>query len=219
MRIDVTLAHRDVDAELAKLYWRLRTPGDAMHGLPTIHGPVPGMLLHVREHAGELCVYLEDVQAGAMAGCTVFHRPFEPEARRLKFLRSPHSRYGSAYQRRGLATAVYTWALQSGLCLLSGPRQSPAAHRLWLSLGQTHRLLVAQLNDRQLRHPGSVEPAAFERLDTRLLLLGSGWTPERFARRADFASAPEGAAQPCWRESARFHSCDGAARIGEPAGP
>lgn len=190
MRIDVNLAHRDIDAELAKLYWRLRTPGDVMHGLPTLPSPVPGMLFHTREHSGEFSVYVEDARGEALAGCTVFNRPFEPETRALRFLHSPHSRYGSAYQRRGLASAVYSWTLQSGLCLLSGPRQSPAAYRLWLSLGRAHPLLVAQLSDKQLSHSGSDEPAASERLDTRLLLLGSGWTPERFASQAGFTSVP-----------------------------
>ena len=190
MRIDVTLAHRDVDAELAKMYRRLRTPGDALHGLPTVPCPVPGVVQYVREHDGELYVYVEDVQGAALAGCTVFNRPSEPDTRTLKFLRSPHSRYGSTYQRRGLGSAVYSWALQSGLCLLSGPRQSPAAHGLWQSLGRAHRLLVAQVDNKQLRHADSVGPAEFERLDTRLLLLGSGWTLERFASHAGFAWAP-----------------------------
>lgn len=191
MRVDVTLAHRDVEAELNRLYLRLQTPGDALYGLPTIECQVSGFMLHLREHAGDLYVYVEDVQGRALAGSTVFNRSLEPEIRTLKFLRSPHSRYGPAYQRRGLATAVYSWALKSGLCLLSGPRQSPAAHCLWLSLGFAHWLLVAQLNDRQLKQRACIEPAAFERLDTRLLLLGAGWTPERFASHAKFASALE----------------------------
>ena len=108
--------------------------------------------------------------------------------RALRFLHSPHSRCGSTYQRRGLASAVYSWTLQSGLYLLSCPRQSPAAYRLWLSLGRAYPLLVAQLNDKQLSCSDSGEPVASERLDTRLLLLGSGWTPERFARQAGFTS-------------------------------
>lgn len=192
MRLDVTLAHRDIYAELAKLYRRLRTPGDLMHGLPTIPSPVPGMLFHAREHSGEFSVYVEDVQGEVLAGCTVFNRPFEPEIRPLRFLHSPHSRYGPTYQRRGLASAVYSWMLQSGLCLLSGPRQSPAAYRLWLSLGRAYPLLVTQLTDRQLSCCDSGGPVACERLDTRLLLLGSGWTPERFARQAGFTSVPGG---------------------------
>ncbi len=189
MRIDVDFSHRDLDAELARLHGRMQTPGDALHGLPVIPCALPGMLLHYREMAGECWVYVEDVQRQVLAGCVAFNRAVELDAATRPCMRSPHSRFGAGYQRQGLASAVYGWALHSGLCLLSGPRQSEGAHCLWLSLGRSHPLLLAHLDDRQLGQIQSVNAAAFERLNTRLLLLGSGWNPQRLADCANFSLA------------------------------
>lgn len=183
MRIDVTLAHRDLDGELARLQARMRTPGDALHGLQKIPATLPGFVFRYREVAGEFYLYVEDAADGTLAGCTVFNRAFEVERRAQCCLRSPHSRYGTGYQRRGLASAVYTWALQAGLCLVSGPRQSLGAHRLWRSLGEAHELLFVQITDRKLECLGTQVPeAAFHAFDTRMVLLGAGWDPERFAK-------------------------------------
>lgn len=183
MRIDVALDHRDLDAELARLHARMQTPGDALHGMAAIPAPLPGMALRYREVDGEFYVYVEDIARGALAGCTVFNREPDVGRRAGRYLRSPHSRYAPGYQRRGLATAVYTWALQAGLCLVSGPRQSVGAHRLWQSLATAHELLFVRLGDDALaclpQAPASPE---LERLDTRMLLLGAGWDSARFAR-------------------------------------
>jgi len=183
MRIDVALEHRDIDAELARLHERMHTRGDALHGLPALATPLPGMAFRYREVDGEFYVYVEDTARRALAGCTVFNRARDVHRKAARFLRSPHSRYASGYQRRGLATAVYTWALGAGLCLVSGPRQSPGAHRLWQTLAARHELLFVRLGSDALQLlPGAPEGPEREDLDTRMLLLGAGWNGERFAR-------------------------------------
>ena len=176
MRIDVSLAHRDLHAELAVLHARMQRPGDVLHGLPTIAGPWHDLVLRYRETDGEFHVYVEDRARGQLAGCTVFNRVFELDRDIGRHLRSPHSRYAQDYQRRGLATAVYRWALAAGLCLLSGPRQSPGAHALWQALGRSHDLTYARICDKTLRvGPPADENRALQDYETRLLLLGSGW--------------------------------------------
>jgi len=188
MRIDVALTHRDVDAELARLHERMNSPGDALHGMTTIPTALPGLVFRYREVAGEFYLYVEDTARGALAGCTVFNRAFEVERRAERYLRSPHTRIASAYQRRGIGTAVYEWALQAGLCLVSGPRQSVGAHRLWQALGTRHELVFVRLRDKKLEFLGPDRPPGWkEAYKTRMLLLGAGWELERFARVAQCA--------------------------------
>lgn len=192
MRIDVSLEHRDLGAELATLHARMHTPGDPLHGLPTVPSGLPGFRLRYRETDGEFHLYVEDAARNLLAGCTVFQHVFEVDRRAARYVRSPHSRYAAGYRQRGLATAVYRWALEAGLCLLSGPRQSPGAHRLWRALARTHGLAFVRLHERRLEMLGSlVERSAFEAFDTRMLLLGSGWDLQRFAAATRSSRLPE----------------------------
>jgi hypothetical protein len=182
MRIDVSLHHRDIEHELASLHARMQRPGDVLHGMPVVALVLPGLALKFREADGEFYVYVEDASNGALAGCTVFGRLLEVDGAAGRHVRSPHSRYADRYQRRGLASAVYRWALQAGLCLVTGPRQSPAAHRLWLSLAGSHELAWVRVQDRRLCiAPPPPDRSTFEDFNTRMLLLGDGWSPDRFA--------------------------------------
>lgn len=191
MRIDVALDHRDIDAELAGLYARMQRPADVLHGLPALATPLPGLVFRYREADGEFYIYVEDPSRGRLAGCTVFNRVFEVEQQVARHLRSPHSRYAQGYRRRGVATAVYQWALDSGMCLVSGPRQSVGAFRLWVSLAGRHELLVVHARDKRLRVVQErLDRSAFEAFDTRMLLLGAGWTAASFAAAAHREEAP-----------------------------
>lgn len=190
MRIDVALEHRDLESELATLHARMQRPADALHGLPAIATSLPDLAFRYREADGEFYIYVEDRACGTLAGCTVFNRVFEVERHAARCVRSPHSRYAPAYRGRGIASAVYRWALDAGMCLVTGPRQSPGAFRLWMALARTHELAFVQARDGQMRWLGpQVERAAFDAFDTRMLLLGAGWTGERFTR-ATAARAP-----------------------------
>lgn len=185
MRIDVSLEHRDLEAELAGLHDRMRRPGDVLHGLPAIPAPLPDLVFRYRETDGDFYIYVEDSAHHVLAGCTVFSRVAEVDRSVGRSLRSPHSRYAAGYRRRGIASAVYRWALASGLCLISGPRQSPAAHRLWMALARTHELAYVRMQGKRLQVMGAqVEESALEDLDTRMVLLGAGWTLRRFGKLA-----------------------------------
>jgi hypothetical protein len=177
MRVDVSLDHRDLDAELAALHARIRERGDALRPLPTASARMPGLVFRCRETHGEFHVYVEDPARDVLAACTVFQRVVELERHAARCLRSPHSRVASGYRERGVARAIYRWALDAGLCLLSGPRQSPAACRLWLSLARTNELAYVRARAGGLQRLDPVaHPERLADLDSRMLLLGAGWS-------------------------------------------
>lgn len=181
MRIDVTLAHRDIDDELRTLYNRMRCPGDVLCGLPVFATACPRFAFRYREANGEFHVYVEDTFQNQLAGCTIFARVPEISRTADRFVRSPHSRYASAYRRMGIGSAVYRWALDAGMCLISGPRQSIGAHSLWLSLAQSHELLFAHVQEKKLECLRQIDSTLFGQLDFRMVLLGAGWDQSRFA--------------------------------------
>lgn len=180
LRIDVDLRPEDLETELDNLYRRLRTPGDPMFGSATVPTRLPGLVFRTREADGEYYVYVEDVVRGRLAGYTVFNRLIELNRRADRHLRAPHSRYSPDYQRRGIATAVYEWGLGSGLCLISGARQSTGAHGLWRALARRHPLVYVDVRDKALHCLGAeIEDAVLDELHTRMVMLGDGWTLQR----------------------------------------
>jgi len=195
MRIDVQVPTANVEAELERIESRLEAAGRPLRSMTTLDLWMPGLVFRHREADGEHFVYAEDAATGRLAGCTVFNRLVELDRRADRVLRSPHSKYGRRYQRRGIASAVYRWALGQGICLLSGPRQSPGAHALWHSLAKAHPLGYASLEDKVLRYLG--EEAGVDRLGdlhTRMVLRAPGWDLERFLRETRAVNECEGAA-------------------------
>jgi len=181
LRVDVEPVSTASDESLSVLYERLHSPGDRLYGLPVFDMHDPDLRLRVREADGEFYAYVEDVRHGCLAGCTVFNRLVELGRRADRHLRSPHSRYRAQYQQRGIASSVYGWALAAGLCLMTGARQSPGAHALWQSLARRYESGFVDLRDRQLTYLGrDVPPAALDRLQTRMFLLGRDWPLARF---------------------------------------
>lgn len=177
LRIDVKPGEADIEAELDALQRRLRTPGDPMQACRPLPSLLPGLIFHHREADGEHFIYVEDPSSGCLAGYTVFNRLVEVDRRTDRILRSPHSRYAPAYRGKGIATAVYEWALGQGLCLLSGARQSVGAHALWQALGRRHPLSWVTLRAKRM-HELKPDISANRRtaLETRLLLLGADWS-------------------------------------------
>jgi hypothetical protein len=175
MRVDVNLDHRDMEAELAALYERLRPRADKLVTLPIFAPRAPELVFKYREVDGEFYVYAEDAERGVLAGVTVFNRVPELDARVGRFVRSPHSRYAREYRRRGVATAVYQWALGAGMCLVSGPRQSVAAYRLWGALGSLWELVTVKVEDGRLRvMPQGRVGIPFDEFGARGMLLAAG---------------------------------------------
>jgi hypothetical protein len=173
LRVDVQWDSAQVDEELNVLHARLTRAGHLGNGHAFPEGRFPELLFHHRQVDGEHHIHVEDVARGCLAGCTVFNRLVEVNRRLDRFVRAPHSRYAQAYQRRGIASAVYEWALAQGYCLVSSARQSPGAHALWRSLGTRHPLEYIELRDKCIHLLGSaVDPATQDRLQTRMVLLG-----------------------------------------------
>ena len=180
LRIDVRHPPETIETELDAFYRRLRTPGDALSGCAALPGAPPGLVFRHREADGEHYVYVEDPARGRLAGYTVFNRLIEVDRRTDRHVRAPHSKYAPAYQGRGIATAVYEWALGSGFCLISGARQSAGAYALWRALGRRHCLGFVAIRDKRMHYLGAeVEPAVREDLHTRMILLGKGWSLRR----------------------------------------
>lgn len=183
LRIDVNHAPAEVEGELDAIHARMNRPLDRLHGLPEVKTDIPGIVLRYREADGEYYVYVVDVQRDRVAGYTVFNRLIEVGRRADPYVRAPHSKYAPAYQGMGLATAVYRWGLDAGLCILSGARQSTGAHRLWMGLARHYELGFVDLRNKQLRYLGrEVTPAVREDLHTRMILLGRGWTLADYMR-------------------------------------
>ena len=183
LRIDVMLPL--VDGELEALYERLYQPGNKLYGLERRPLHDPQLVLRWREADGEWFAYVEDMANACLAGYTVFNRLVEVDKRTDRRVRSPHSRFAPAYQRRGIASAVYQQVLDQGVCLLSGARQSPGAHGLWNRLARSYDShYEAIAGDKSLQHLGRRVPdgAVLDQRATRRLLLGTGWELEAFAQ-------------------------------------
>ncbi len=178
LRIDVDLPPASLEAELAALERRLRTPGDSLYDCATQPAPLPGLHFRYREADGEHFVYVVASASCRLVGYTVFNRLIEVDRRCDRHVRSPHSKYAPAWQGRGIASAVYAWALAQGICLVSGARQSPAAFALWQSLGRRQPLHYIEIRDKRIHDLGcTIDDAVRDRLTTRMFLAGAGWTP------------------------------------------
>lgn len=181
LRIDVDHCDDGIERDLDTLYQRMARAGDCLYGMAAADIAHPGFAFRHRVADGEHYVYAIDAVRGRMAGYTVFNRLVEVDRRTDRHVRAPHTKFGPAYRRAGIATAIYRWWLDGGNCLLSGARQSPGAHALWRSLARRYRLVHTHLDRRRLRlmTPEQLE-GGLEDLGTRMLLLGAGWDLERW---------------------------------------
>jgi len=196
LRIDVNHAPQEVENELDAIHARMNRPLDRLHALPEVKTDIPGIVLRYREADGEYYVYVVDVQRDRVAGYTVFNRLIEVGKRADPYVRAPHSKYAAPYQGMGLATAVYRWGLDAGLCIISGARQSTGAHRLWMGLARHYELGYVDLRRKQLRYLGrEVAPRVQEDLHTRMILLGRGWTLDGYMRATAMLPAEDAISQ------------------------
>jgi len=184
LRVDVEQRPEQLQAELEELFERMNSPGDALHGLPTLELRHSGFAFRYRQADGEHYVYVQDLARGRLAGYTVFNRLIELNRRTERHLRAPHSKYARIYQRRGIASTIYSWWLDAGNCLISGARQSDGAHALWRSLGVRYRLICVEVRDKSLRYLGDDIAAYIKQdLQTRLILVGAGYTAAQMESR------------------------------------
>lgn len=181
LRIDVEQQPSDIGRELDALYGRFSRPGDALHGLPVLCLHFRGLVFRYREADGEHYVYVEDAARRCLAGYVVFNRLIEVDRRTDPHLRAPHAKFAPAYQRRGIATAIYRWWLEAGNCLITGARQSAGANALWSSLTRRYESFYVALCDKRLHKLAQVDSRTLQDLHTRMVLLGKGWDSERLA--------------------------------------
>jgi hypothetical protein len=185
LRVDVDPGKAPPAGTLAPVQERMRAMGPRLRDVPGLAlAPAHHFLrARLREADGELYVYIEDLRSDRLVGYTVFNRLVELDRRADRHIRAPHSQYDTAWQRCGLASAVYRWALGRGICLMSGARQSPGAHALWQRLAREHEAGFADVRGKRLAYLGREVPAAtLAELHTRMFLLGQGWTLARFRR-------------------------------------
>jgi len=179
VRIDVRPDDARLEAELDALHARLAAAGRLPAPQPAGCG---GLRVWRHETDGEFHVYVEDARAGLLAGCTVFNRLIEVDRRLDRWVRSPHSRYRPAYRRLGLASLVYRRELDAGFCLISGARQSAAAHALWQALARRYECGYVRLYGKRLAKLGAAPPPdERDGLLMRMALCGRGWTLARLA--------------------------------------
>lgn len=195
LRIDVgTHPTQSIDTELEALYDRLNDPRSRLYGLPDLPLGKTGLRMRYREADGEYYVYVEDPQHRRLVGFTVFNRLIEVNRRVDRVVRAPHSKYHVDYQRRGLATAVYRWALDAGVCLMTGARQSPAANALWHALAKQYERGYVALRNKNLCYLGTdIAPSVLDDLSTRMILLRPDWVM------TDFVAATGSAREPLLR--------------------
>ena len=187
LRVDVAQRPEQLQAELEELFERMHSHGDALYGLPTLDLRHSDFDFRYRQADGEHYVYVHDLARGRMAGYTVFNRLTDLNRRTERYLRAPHSKYDQAYQRRGIASTIYRWWLDAGNCLISGARQSNGAHALWRSLGLYYPLICVEVHDQALRYLGDdIATHIKEDLQTRLILVGAGYTADLMESRLGF---------------------------------
>lgn len=186
LRIDVDLSGRDIQREFDALHERIRTnhrTRDAMRALP-LH--LHGLELRVREADGEFFVYAIDPLRHRIVAYTVFNRLVEVSRHTDRHLRAPHTKVVDGYRRRGIASAIYRWWLDSGRSLITGARQSAGAHGLWMALARDYELAAVRIDahKRVQRLPLPPPPGFFNALDTRLVLAGRGCRLADFTQQA-----------------------------------
>lgn len=182
LRIDVDLSGRDIQREFDALHERIRANHRTRESLRVLPLHLHGLEFRVREADGEFFVYAIDPLHHRIVAYTVFNRLVEVNRRTDPHLRAPHTKVLEDYRRRGIASAIYRWWLDSGRSLMTGARQSPGAHGLWMALARDYELAAVRIGQHKCLERLAFPPPEgfYTGLDTRLVLAGQG------CRLADF---------------------------------
>jgi len=174
LRIDVRLDEPGLEGELDAL--RSRMPSiDGLVDESELYSLPPEFTVLARQADGEYFIYVFDRLHDRLAAYVTLSRLIEVNRRADRHVRSPHAKVARAYRRRGIVSAVYRRWLESGVCLMSGARQSAAAHALWVSLSGTYRMAYVRLDNKKvilLDEP--VLPEQIGHLNVRAVLAGEG---------------------------------------------
>lgn len=184
LRIDVALPDEELERELDALYHRWLAAESPCDGLANLELAGDGLVFKTRQADGEHFVYAIDPVRRRLAAYVVMSRLIEVDRRADRYLRSPHAKVSASYRRLGITSRIYRWWLGSGGCLMTGARQSAAAHALWQSLAKDHELAYVSVNRKRVRGlPHPVPEATLDDLGTRMVLLAKGCQLDQFAAR------------------------------------
>lgn len=184
LRIDVALPDGELERELDALYHRWLATELPSDGLTDLALPGDGLVFKTRQADGEHFVYAIDPVRQKLAAYVVMSRLIEVDRRADRYLRSPHAKVSASYRRLGITSRIYRWWLGSGGCLMTGARQSAAAHALWQSLAKDHELVYVSVSRKRVRGlPHPVSEATLDDLGTRMVLLAKGCQLDQFASR------------------------------------
>lgn len=175
LRIDVFLPEDRVAADLDAINRRADTLLDRSDELPELCMPQHGLVVKTRCADGEHFLYVLDTVRCRVVAYVTLSRLIELNRQADRFLRSPHTKVAPDYRRRGIATAIYRWWLDSGLSLVTGARQSPSARALWVSMARSYRLVYVQIDHKRVFDLGEQPPeSVLQQLNCRAVLLGRG---------------------------------------------
>lgn len=192
LRIDVKRPAQQIRDELQAYGRRLADAGPPAEPPGGVALP-PGFRTCERRTGEVTFIYVEGIACGRLVGYVALHPLPEAGRRAAAAVRLPHALFHPDFQRRGLGSAIYGAVLARGIGLVSGARQSVAAHALWRALGRRHTLVHVQVRRRALAYLGSsVSATVLDDLRTRLLLLPPGMDVAAFARRTDMLDVPTG---------------------------
>ncbi len=184
LRIDVALPDEELERELNALYQRWLAAESPSDELTDLALPGDGLVFKTRQADGEHFVYAIDPARQKLAAYVVMSRLIEVDRRADKYLRSPHAKVSASYRRLGITSRIYRWWLGSGRSLMTGARQSAAAHALWQSLAKDHELVHVSVEGKRVRAlPSPVSEATLDDLGTRMVLLAKGCQLDQFAMR------------------------------------
>lgn len=101
----------------------------------------------------------------------------DPELpKQSSWARTPHTSLFPEFQGKGIASAIYRWALDNRWCLVSSESHTKGARALWQSLSRSYPLIYIDVRTNEFvtendhkRRPN----------DVSMMLLGKGWTPEK----------------------------------------
>lgn len=184
LRIDVALPEQDIEQELDALHTRWFSRESHLDVPDGLHLPGHPLAFWTREADGEHFIYVVDPVQSRLAAYIVMSRLIELDRRADRHLRSPHAKVAGPYRRMGIVSTVYRWWLDSGRSLISGARQSPAAHQLWQSLARDYPTVYVSLKGKRVR--ALAPPVAAnvrDDIDTRVVLLAKACSLEAFASR------------------------------------
>lgn len=175
LRVDVHLPEDRIESELEALNRRIDVWRPRCEELVRPPGLPPHLRVLIRVGGGEHFVYVLNVLTQRVVACVTLNHLSDVGRPASHHFRAPHTKVSVHHRRRGIASAIYRWWLDSGQSLMTGARQSPAARGLWLAMARHYPLTYVWLENKCVYPLDETPPAAvLDRLNVRAVLLGRG---------------------------------------------